>query len=302
MMFSELYGAYYETVRELITTAQKRNITADDIRLAVENHAFAESCSEIESAILDGRWALFYNNGATNIKNPPIRVITELEKRWLKTVSLDERIALFDCDFSFLDNVKPLFLPEDIRVFDKYSDSDPYSDREYIKKFRLILDAVKNSYPIYIEQPSRAGGILKAIVQPEKIEYSPKDDKFRVVCFGGKIEYLNIARLTKCEKSVKPFSSGETRNGRENKKTVTLIVDDERNALERVFTHFAHFEKRAESLGNDKYSITITYDGGDETEMIIRVLSFGPFVRVEEPESFKEKIKERLLKQMKIAF
>lgn len=296
-MFSEFYGAYYETVSELIKTAQKRNITAGDIRLAVEKHAFAESCSEIESAVLGGRWALFYKDGETNIKNPPIRIITELEKRWLKTVSLDERIALFDCDFSFLDNVKPLFLPEDIRVFDKYSDSDPYSDKEYIKRFRLILDAVKNSYPIYIEQPSRAGGLFKAVVQPEKIEYSPKDDKFRVVCRGEKITYLNIARLTKCEKSEKPFSQSGTRKCSDNRKTVTLIVNDERNALERVFTHFAHFEKRAESLGNDKYSITIAYDCGDETEMVIRVLSFGPFVRVKEPESFKEKIKERLLNQ-----
>lgn len=39
------------------------------------------------------------------------------------------------------------------------------------------------------------------------------------------------------------------------------------------------------------------YDGEDETEIVIRVLSFGPYVKVLEPSSFVNLIKERLISQ-----
>ena len=80
--------------------------------------------------------------------------------------------------------------------------------------------------------------------------------------------------------------------------TVTLEITNERNALERVMLHFAHLEKRAEKLSGNRYSVTLKYDHSDEPEMVIRVLSFGPMVRVTEPEHFIELIKEKLLRQM----
>ena len=72
---------------------------------------------------------------------------------------------------------------------------------------------------------------------------------------------------------------------------------DERNALERAMLHFSHLEKETRKLDKNHYSITLRYDHDDETEMLIRVLSFGPMLRVTSPESFIEKIRERLKKQ-----
>ena len=72
---------------------------------------------------------------------------------------------------------------------------------------------------------------------------------------------------------------------------------DERNALERSMLHFAHFEKRVEKLDNRTYLVHIKYDKDDETELVIRVLGFGPMVRVVEPDDFKSLIIERLKKQ-----
>ena len=74
-------------------------------------------------------------------------------------------------------------------------------------------------------------------------------------------------------------------------------LQDERNALERVLLHFAHFPKRAERIEKNKYQITIDYDKDDETEMLIRILSFGPMIKVVKPEHFINLIKERLRKQ-----
>ena len=39
------------------------------------------------------------------------------------------------------------------------------------------------------------------------------------------------------------------------------------------------------------------YDESDETEMVIRLLSFGPMIKVIEPLAFKQLIRQRLKKQ-----
>ena len=63
--------------------------------------------------------------------------------------------------------------------------------------------------------------------------------------------------------------------------------------------HFAHFEKQAEKLDEDRYKITVWYNKEDESEIIIRILSFGPMVKVTEPCDLVERIRQRLKKQMR---
>lgn len=67
--------------------------------------------------------------------------------------------------------------------------------------------------------------------------------------------------------------------------------------MERVLLHFAHFEKSAEKLDDKHYRVTIHYDKEDEIEMVIRILSFGPLIRVTAPQHFVDLIKQRLLEQ-----
>ena len=65
--------------------------------------------------------------------------------------------------------------------------------------------------------------------------------------------------------------------------------------------HFAHFEKKAERVDGSRYRLRIKYDQSDETEMVIRVLSFGPMVRVESPDAFVELIRDRLRRQRELS-
>ena len=81
-------------------------------------------------------------------------------------------------------------------------------------------------------------------------------------------------------------------------KELVLSINDERNSLERVMLHFAHFEKRAERAVDGRYILRLRYRESDETELVIRVLSFGPCVKVLEPTGFVGLIRERLNKQM----
>ena len=74
-----------------------------------------------------------------------------------------------------------------------------------------------------------------------------------------------------------------------------------RNALERVLLHFSHLQKETERLDDIHYRVTLCYDKQDETEMVIRVLSFGPMIRVTEPKRFVALLRQRIERQMQFA-
>ena len=63
------------------------------------------------------------------------------------------------------------------------------------------------------------------------------------------------------------------------------------------FCFILPIERQAEKIADDRYRVIIEYDRDDETELVIRVLSFGPMVRVVGPERFVNLIRERLKQQ-----
>ena len=301
MIFSELYGAYYNAVARILKEACSHPLSKAEMRKIVRQEAFGESLLTIEPAILEERWQFLKADGTSPIRHAPSMPLTLLQKRWLKAIALDPRIRLFrDTDFGDPDT-EPLFRPEDIDIYDRYSDGDPYADEEYIRRFRMILDAVRNQIPLKIEAVSPKGKTNRCIIIPERLEYSEKDDKFRLVGHDSRNQFVNLARITACETYCGEIDSPPVSAEPVEKQTVELELSNERNALERVLMHFAHFEKQAEKLDNERYKITISYNQEDETEMLIRVLAFGPVVRVSAPESFVCLIKERLLRQKRFS-
>lgn len=298
MFFNEIYGAYYNAVSKILAKAVEKPVTPKDIRKIVEESAFGESSINIENSLLSEKWQLITKNGDTPLENKPSLPLTTLEKRWLKAISLDPRVKLFDEDFSDLRDVEPLFTPDDICVFDKYADGDPYEDEKYINNFRLMLDAINRQYPVKLTTKNNKGEEKYIVFLPQYMEYSEKDDKFRVVGSGGRwATVVNMGRIIWCHPYVKPYTPNTNTKMARDKETVVFQLTDERNALERALMHFAHFEKQAEKLADNRYKITVTYDKDDETELLIRVLSFGPMIKVTSPDSFINLIKERLIKQ-----
>lgn len=300
MIFSELYSAYYNAVARILKAACLHSVSKAELRIIVEREAFGESLLNIEPAILNERWQLLNADGTTPIRNEPTMPLTLLQRKWLKAIFQDPRIRLFtDSDFDDQD-VAPLFRPKDIEIFDRYEDGDPYADEDYIQRFRMILEAVREHIPLSIESVSPRGNVNHHIVMPKYLEYSEKDDKFRLVGDGFQNQFINLARITRCERY-----EGEIRDTVGNRKTripitVELELVDDRNALERALMHFAHFEKQAEKLDELHYRIRISYYQEDETEMLIRILAFGPMVKVVSPESFAVLVRERLARQKKI--
>ena len=302
MIFSELYSAYYQAIAAVLKKACAKPVEKAELRRIVEETAFGESILNIEPALLEERWPLLKKDGTTPIRHAPSMPLTLLQKRWLKSISLDPRIRLFCEAFPDLEGVKPLFTPEDVCIFDRYLDGDPYEEETYIRHFRMVLDAVRTRTPLSLDTVNRKGNLLHRTLMPEYLEYSQKDDKFRLIGqesrYGGTV---NLARIVHCEPFEGNWTADTQREEAEKACTVVLEVTDRRNALERVLMHFAHFRKEAERIDALRYRVSIDYDLADETEMVIRILSFGPMVKVVSPDHFVDLIKERLRSQMRCA-
>jgi len=248
-------------------------------------------------ALKSERWQLVRKDMSTPLEHKPTMPLTTLQKRWLKAISRDPRLKLFGVSLEGLWDVEPLFTSEDYFVYDRYSDGDPFEDEGYIKRFRLILEAIRKGSQIKFEMTNRMGKQMFVRCHPVRLEYSEKDDKFRLVTAGwGAVSTVNLAKITSLS-----IYTGERRLEGEEKKpeydTLTLEVIDERNALERVMLHFAHFEKRAEKLDKKRYLLKIKYSLDDVSELVIRILSFGPMVKVIGSDYFKEIFVEKLKKQ-----
>ena len=162
----------------------------------------------------------------------------------------------------------------------------------------MILDAVNHKYPLDITHKNKKGNRIKTTIMPEYLEYSEKDDKFRLIGSGSRFyETLNIGRIIECKPCQSAFLPANEKRNFDRQGCVIFELADYRNALERVLMHFAHFEKQAERIDDKKYRITVHYDKDDETELVIRILSFGPLIRVVEPGHFINLIRERLIQQ-----
>ena len=297
MIFNEVYSAYYNTVAKIIRKILDGSANSDSIHRIIQENAFEESVSNILLAIREEKWQVITKKYQTPIKHIPTMPFTLLQKRWLKAILADERIKLFDLQIDGLDDIEPLFTKDDYRIYDKYLDGDNYADEEYVKRFKLILHAIHNKLPVKAEMINRKGNKVYTKFIPQRLEYSEKDDKFRVHTGGCRyITTINLARLTKCSLYDGPYKINAKRRDL-IRASITILVKDARNALERTMLHFAHFEKQVEKIADKKYKVTIQYDSDDEPEMVIRVLSFGPLVEVVEPTDFRELIKNKLKKQ-----
>ena len=136
---------------------------------------------------------------------------------------------------------------------------------------------------------------------PYRLEYSAKDDKFRLLATGKRrLNTINMARVRSCELLDEYDPKAITLPG-ERQEELTLLLHDERNGLERVLLHFSHFEKETLKLDDRLYQIKLRYDKDDETELLIRVLSFGPVLEVKAPIEFIRLMKTRIRKQIEYA-
>ena len=242
-------------------------------------------------------WPLLKDDLTTPLQHKPTMPLTTLQKQWLKALLSDPRIKLFDPPMDGLEDVEPLYPPNTFVYYDRYNDGDPFEDPGYIKRFRCILSAIRHKRWLRIQFTGHNGKPHYWRCIPYKLEYSAKDDKFRVISANKRDTLsINLARIQQCF-MMEPYTEEEYQPRTMKQRILVLELKDERNALERAMLHFSHLNKETERIGEDLYKITLFYEREDETELLIRVLSFGPVLKVVFPDDFTEKLVQRLKKQ-----
>ena len=303
MLFSEYYGEYYACVAEILAEAVEGTLTKEKISEIAAKQGFGESVLTIPASLRDGSWPLITPDCKTRIRHLPAHPVTLLQKRWLKTLLLDSRIRLFGLTGEGLEDVQPLFDPNKIVWYDRYSDGDPYEDEGYINRFRLLLEAVKTHRKVQVIFDSHQGRHCNWTVIPYRLEYSSTNDKFRLLCHSEKWRNrtLNLSRISSV-RLLGTFDPDDYPVPELTNESVTLEITDERNALERAMLQFSSLAKRTERTDKKTYRMTLHYRQEDETELLIRIISFGPLVKVVEPDSFAALIRERIEKQFQYDF
>ena len=298
LLFHEIYGSYYRAVSAVLGEAVRGTLTRGRLQELVRTHAFGESLLSIPDGLTGERWRLLHRDLSTPMERAPERPVSLLERRWLRSLLLDPRIRLFDVDGTGLEDVEPLFRPEWFVYFDRSGAGDPYRDEGYIARFRTILTALREQQDLHLR--FRTGkGVTELTLTPQRLEYSEKDDCFRLLAAGRRWDW--VVRLSRLEECV-PVVPGRHRSLRPRKtRAVTFELEDRRNALERVLLHFSHLEKETKRLDEKRYRVTLRYDSADETELLIRLLSFGPMIRVTEGESLIRRMTERIQVQRRTA-
>ncbi|HML47810.1 MAG TPA: WYL domain-containing protein, partial [Clostridia bacterium] len=195
MLFSEVHSAYYRAVSKILTEALNGPVNPARMDEIVRQEAFSESVLAVGPALRSGEWPLLTADGGTTLRFAPSMPLTTLEKRWLKALLLDPRIALFDPPSDGLGDVEPLFDPEDVYWFDRYLDGDPYGDPAYAERFQTVLRALREGRKLRIAFMGKRGHRMQGLFIPERLEYSQKDDKFRLRTLGGRRLSIRISSI-----------------------------------------------------------------------------------------------------------
>lgn len=316
-LFSEIYNCYYQVVKTLIRDYDC--IREKDLYTILSKMGFGESVLYLLPKLSDDAWQLYEHRGDTlysKISSDFCVPLSMLQKSYLKAILLDEKIRLFfpkellSVLEKELSDISPLFLPSDFYYYDRFAGQDDYGDALYQKNFRTLLSAIRNRQYTDIDYTSRHGERVHHNYLPCRLEYSIKNDCFRLLCVKGlpgkppELMTLNVGRmntvtaLSKCADTA--YDINDLIVSSYYKEPVRLLIRNERNALERAMLQFANYEKNTRRLDNNLYECLIYYNKSVETELLIEIFSFGPMLQVVGPKSFVKLIKERLGKQRRL--
>ncbi len=314
-LFSEVYNCYYQVIQSLIR--KKSCISEKELKYHIQESCFEESLLYLLPRLTERGWGFYEKKQGGLLRSrlsPDFAVpLTDLQRAYLKSILLDDKIRLFFSDEEFgeinaaLSGVEPLFMPEDFTCFDRFSDRDDYHDPLYRKHFQAIMAAIADCEYLDILYESRFQHRVRHCYLPCRLEYSIKNDRFRLLAVeagsrrGQRVETLNLSRI----REILPTGRTERRLPDINRalqrsyyhEPVRILIRDQRNALERAMLQFANYEKSTRKIDKDTYECLIYYNKSTETELLIEILSFGPMIKVVGNETFLRLLKERLLRQ-----
>lgn len=314
-LFHEIYGNSFRAVEEILKEANKKALSKKEMIDLLQEKGLDNLFYFIISNLTTEKWNLLkkekekWKSKLNPVKELPL---TKLQKRWLKSILEDERMGLFLESKEIeslkiqLKEEKGLFCIDDIWYFDQYEDGDNFKDELYQLHFRLVKQAIKEKTLLEIFFYNRRKKQCKGVFIPYHLEYSLKDNKLRIyavrILNGSKdAMILNLSRIITIKKLENTYNLKKIPERKLCKEPIVFELSKERNSIERAMLHFANYEKKTEYEPNtEKYICSIYYNKNEETELLIRILSFEPMVKVLKPEHFLKQVKQRVHRQIEL--
>lgn len=310
-LFHPLYSTYYLVVKNLLKTYVNNNktpLSSSQVNDIIEKTAFIDAPGDLFDIINNTSEVTtifkYTPNGVTSpVKHIPDFPLSTIELRFLAAILQDHRITMFmnnETEKSLkseLEGVVPLWTSEDVKYFDQNKDADAFENTEYIKRFQTLLNAINNKNSIRLVYGRKENS---DIFTPTHMNYSQKDNTFRL--FVKEFKYpINLENIKSYEITDQKPSKPE-----ESSKYATLkveIFDDTptKYHFNRAIRQFSYFKKTCQKTEEaNTYQMTVDYDYSDQSDIIIRVLMFGPQMKVLGPDEVVENIKSRIQKQVDI--
>lgn len=222
--------------------------------------------------------------------------LSALELRWLKTILKDERINTFlsEQEIAALDKVMTEYAPgvkalpmDKVVYYDRFH--FPEKDK---KREALILDtllkAIELQKTVFIKYHSMRNKILYGEYKPIVIEFSKRNNRFQCIlqeCESGWISNMNVFGIKSVHITDMPFdhtaAESELADLRERSMTsVQIEFYNVLNIADRILTEFSPWKKLCTlDRQTGLYRLTVFYHKEDETDLVIRLMSYGAYLR-----------------------
>ncbi|EKQ54748.1 MULTISPECIES: WYL domain-containing protein [unclassified Clostridium] len=330
-LFHEYKNKYFHLVFRILNLS-KNGLYKDEIIRLIEKEEYDEKIigkdfktfegmllnqySKIDNFNLleerDGKYYSILNNE----DSVPLKVrFSKLEKSWLNGM-IKEPVVQALLGKGTLEKLEAALIEvkegsNQVIEFTNKVKNDFELDLEKLSKdFYTILEGIINEKPIIYSNVDKNGNEYNnQLALPTRIEYSLKDDKFRASLYSLE-EKRSIMVNLHTLKEVKIAQNVNSKVKREDvlKKLkekkyseipITIELEDIRGAMERCFMSFSSFERNSRTISENKYEIDIYYYTFEEDEIIRKIMSLGPYVKVKEPDRVREividKIKRALM-------
>ncbi|HOQ38168.1 MAG TPA: WYL domain-containing protein [Acetivibrio sp.] len=245
----------------------------------------------------------------------PVR-FSMIEKAWLKSL-LDKEGIRMVLSKETIDKLQEELQEIDTPIRDEYFELTntiklpAIPNREtYEENFRILLNAIIQEKAIRYNNIDKKGNKYSdRLALPVSIEYSMRDDRFRVSMYlldenrpiMANIFTLSDIRIVEEEISIDRETAKRLLfEQKYSEEPIVLEVTDKKAAMERCFMCFSGMERTARSLGNNKYEIRLNYYLFEEENLIRNIISLGPYVKVISPQRIADEVISRVKKAISL--
>ena len=312
-LFNDYKNRYYRCIQNIINQIYNgEKYDKKDIRKILHN-AYLEEESILVNELVNKNFFKFEDD-IVKLRidyNIPIR-LNDLELAYLKMFVEDDEFnkvlndEILEKLKKNLNDVQSL----DYNKFWKRENIDKYGDslkNNEIRNNILILEkAILNNKYIKYSSKNRNGDIFEnKIAYPYKIEYSIKNNKYRlIIFFDNRAIKINIDSITNIkileERDVLEKEKIQIQDFIKNRKNIgealVLKIEDNNNTLDRCFNLFSAYDKKYYYDIDNNLILNIYYHNFDEAEIVRDILSLGKSVIVLEPKKIRDKVVERILR------